>query len=239
MDGSDLVESHHVTLANLGTMAIQTVNAPTLISSSPPQGVSSEQQIVAASRGNIETLYTINQTTGSGSPQFQINRQTQETLVRQVNEQLLREQLARENLNRESVNRDSESTAQAILTRHLSETGEARTIETTHLTAESLRRQLNESAGTRELDEQQQQQQDQQQSEPGTTTITHAMIDADGNLSGSGRGLHLLSQGVLPGHLQFTTLLNSDLVAIGEAVIRNPNANGVPAMFQQKFGPAQ
>ena len=65
-------------------------------------------------------------------------------------------------------------------------------------------------------------------------------VDQDGNITTSGRGLHLLSQGVLPGQLagqlQFTTLLNSDIIAIGEDVIRQ-NRNGVlPAMFQQKFG---
>lgn len=223
-----------MTLANLSSMAIQTVNPPTLISSSPPQGVTSEQHVVSASRGNIETLY-INQATGSGSPQFQINRQTQDTIVRQVNEQLLREQLSRET----AAGRETES-AQAMLNRHLSENAEARSLESPHMSTESIRRQISESGAVsqaRELDEEQQQQ--EQQHQQGATAITHMTVDADGNLTSSGRGLHLLSQGVLPGHLQFTTLLNSDLVAIGEAVIRNPNANGVPAMFQQKFGPAQ
>ena len=65
-------------------------------------------------------------------------------------------------------------------------------------------------------------------------------METEGGIPVSTRGLQLLApaHGVLPANLQFTALLNSDFVAIGEAVIRNQN--GIPtAIFPQKFGPAQ
>lgn len=243
LDASDLtVDAHHVTLANLGTMAIQAVNNPALISSPPPHGGNSdEQQIVGAGRTNIEALYINGGGGSAGSPQFQLNRQTQETLVRHVNEQLLREHLAREqNLNNQQQQQQRESgvrvldnsvqeTTQAIINRHLAAAAAAATGENDDNASETLRQQISESTQTQELEDQQ-----------SGNTITHTMtVDADGNLTSSGRGLHLLSQSLLPGHLQFTTLLNSELVTIGEAVIRNPNANGVPSMFQHKFAPTQ
>lgn len=208
----------HVSIANLP----MTLQSALLHPSSPSQQnvnatVTSDQQaLVAASRGNIESLYTINhasqQQGGSGSPQFQISRANQETLVR--NEQLLREHLAA------AVARDAGNAQGA--------TADA---STESRIQEAISRQLTENAGQQgragDLDD------------PQGTTIAMT-VDADGNITTSGRGLQLLSQGVLPGQLagqlQFTTLLNSDIIAIGEDVIRQ---NRLPAMFQQKFGPTQ
>lgn len=171
--------------------------------------------VAAASRGNLEALYTINHSgQGSGSPQqFQISRPTQETLVR--NEQLLREHLTREGMARE-----------------VTVTAAARDVAGGQVEGA-------QEAMTRQLDEAQQQQQNRELDEQQATTITTMTVDADGNITGApGRGL-LLSQGVLPGHLQFTTLLNSELITIGEDVIRNSRNGVLPAIFQQKFGPAQ
>jgi len=202
-----------VTIASL----IQTVNPPNLqIPSSPSQSVTSEQQAMAAaaSRGGLEALYTINHSgQGSGS-QFQIARTTQDALAR--NEQILREHLSREGMARE-----------------VTVVAAARDDGQVDGTQEAI---------TRQLDEAQQQQQQQQQNrelDEQATTITTMTVDADGNItSAPGRGL-LLSQGVLPGHLQFTTLLNSELITIGEDVIRNSRNGVLPAIFQQKFGPTQ
>lgn len=199
-----------------------TLQSALLHPSSPSQQnvnatVTSDQQaLVAGSRGNIESLYTINhasqqQQGGSGSPQFQISRANQETLVR--NEQLLREHLA-------AAAREAGSAQ-----------GTTADASTESRIQEAISRQLTENAGQQgragELDD------------PQGTTIAMT-VDADGNITTSGRGLQLLSQGVIPGQLagqlQFTTLLNSDIIAIGEDVIRQ---NRLPAMFQQKFGPTQ
>ena len=201
----------HVTIANLGQMTLQSA---LLQPGSPSQQtiVTSEQQqaLVAASRANLEALYTINHAAqgADGSPQFQISRTNQETLARN---ELLREHLV------------------AVAARESS--AEQATVDATDTRIqEAISRQLTENASQHdrgELDDQQ-----------GTTIAM--TVDADGNITTSGRGLQLLSQGVLPGQLagqlQFTTLLNSDIIAIGEDVIRQ---NRLPAMFQQKFGPTQ
>ena len=216
IETSEIPLDGHVAIANLNSMTLQSA---LLHPSSPSQqnitaNVTSDQQaLVAASRGNIESLYTINHSSqqqgGSGSPQFQISRANQETLVR--NEQLLREHLV-------TVARDSSNAH-----------GSAADVSTESRIQEAISRQLTENAaqGRIELDD------------PQGTTIAMT-VDADGNITTSSRGLQLLSQGVLPGQLagqlQFTTLLNSDIIAIGEDVIRQ---NRLPAMFQQKFGPAQ
>ena len=217
----------------MGNLALQTVSATTLISS-PTQAVTSEQQSLAQSRANLDTLYSINHHTAS-SPQFQIStRHVPDNMVRHISESLLRENMARENTLRENINREDIA---HNMTRHLSDSGEARMqetlnrhhlVESPQLSTESLRRHITDGTvgqNSREV-------QEQQQTLPqGLTTV-----EAEGNIPVS-RGLQLLSHGVLPGNLQFTALLNSDLVAIGEAVIRNQN--GIPTMFQQKFGPPQ
>ena len=144
-----------------------------------------------------------------------------DNLVRQISENLLRENITvREN--RESITRDAitqhDARLQEIPRHHL--------VESPNLN-DALRRQLTEASGTvttqtREVEEQQTQQQQQ--------TIPQALtVEAEGSIPVT-RSLQLIHQGVLPGNLQFTALLNSDLVAIGD--IRN---SGIPAMFQQKF----
>ena len=197
----------------MSNLALQTVNGSTYLSSPNSQDGNSDQQ---QSRTTLETLYTINPHSGN-SPQFQIQtRQVPESVVRQINESILRESLARENTLREN----SQGVVRHLTTEesnHLQETLD-RQLESTQLNSETLRRQIVDAA------------QHQQDLPHGIT------VEAEGNIPVSSRGLQLFTQGVLPGNLQFTTLLNSDLVAIGEAVIRNQN--GMP-IFQQRFGPSQ
>lgn len=218
--------SHHVTLAAMNNLGIHAVNASNLLASPASQTSSSEQQTIVQSRANIEGLYTINQHSAT-SPQFQISRHVPEGMVRHISETILRENITRGET-REGL------TSQQTLVRHLTDENIARhhIVDATQLTTEALRRQISEAAvaqPVRETDQTQQQQQQQQTLPQGMT------VEAEGTIPVSTRGLQLLPHGVLPGNLQFTTLLNSDLVAIGEAVIRNQN--GIPTMFQQKFGP--
>lgn len=213
--------AHHVTLATMNSLGLQ----PTLIASPTQQAVSSEQQNMSQARSGIETLYSINQHT-AGSPQFQISRHIPENMVRHLSESMLRDSMVRDTLNRDNnmrdnMNRENLATSQNM-TRHIDSGEENINRQLRQITENSANQQ------TREVQEQQQQQ--QQQGLPASITVEAGEIPVS-------RGLHLLSQGVLPGSLQFTTLLNSDLVAIGEAVIRNQS--GIPTMFQQKFGPAQ
>ena len=245
LDGQELHvdPSHHVTLATMNNIGIHAVNAPNLLTSPASQTASSEQQTIVQSRANIEGLYTINQHSAT-SPQFQISRHVPEGMVRHISESILRENIARDGLNRDSTLREGLTreniTAQQTMARHLNENSDVRLqenigrhlVESPHLASDAIRRQISETAVAQPTREVQDQQQQQQQTLPQGMTV-----EAEGNIPVSTRGLQLLSHGVLPGNLQFTTLLNSDLVAIGEAVIRNQN--GIPTMFQQKFGPTQ
>ncbi|XP_065673798.1 zinc finger and BTB domain-containing protein 24 [Hydra vulgaris] len=213
IDSQDCIDpsQHHITLATMSNLALQTVNGSTYLTSPNSQDGSGDQQ---QTRTTLETLYTINQHSGN-SPQFQIARQVPESVVRQINESILRESLARESNLRES----SQSVIRQLTTEetnHLQETLD-RQLESTQLNSESLRRQIDAA-------------QHQQDLPHGIT------VEAEGNIPVSNRGLQLFTQGVLPGNLQFTTLLNSDLVAIGDTVIRSQN--GMP-IFQQRYGPTQ
>ena len=199
----------HVTLT-MGNLALQAINAPTLIAS-PQQGPGGE-------RAELE-LYS----------NFQISRQQlQENIVRQIgqipNDSFLRDSInAREN--RDTITRDAitqhDARVQEIPRHHI--------VESPSLN-DAIRRQLSEATGgvtpqTRDPQEQSH----QQQAQPLPQAIT---VEAEGNIPVSTRGLQLIHQGVLPGNLQFTALLNSDLVAIIDTVIRNQNP--IPAMFQHK-----
>ena len=206
---------HHVTLATMNSLGLQQA----LISSPTQQTVTSEQQ-QALVRSGIETLYSINQH-NANSPQFQISRHIPENMVRHISENMLRDNLSRDNITQQTMNRHVVDTSENLNRPHL--------VESPHMASnESIRRQISDTTGAQPREVQEQQQQQQQQTLPPGMTV-----EAEGNVPVSRGGLHLLSQGVLPGSLQFTTLLNSDLVAIGEAVIRNQN--GIPTMFQQKY----
>lgn len=237
-------------LSSIGISSLQTVPAPALISTPVSDVVSSDHQQIVQSRANVEALYAINHHTAT-SPQFQMTRHVSESMVRHMSESMLRENLARENLARENLLRTDALSRESLarqglqITEHLTTVvseGDSRLrlttadetsrhlVESPHLTNENLRRHLAENGAVV---------QEVQVDDP-----AHLALEAEGNIAVSHAGrptaVHLFPQsaiGNLPGNLQFTTLLNSDLIAIGETVVRN-QAQVVPTMFQ-KFGAPQ